>query len=61
MSWQVRCPLGSAMKLLFPSLDAMLAELREGKVRIVRISPAIERETGVGTGGIPHLTSRVLV
>ncbi len=49
------------MKLLFPSLDAMLNELREAKVSIVRISPAIEREVGVGTGGIPHLTSRVIV
>jgi hypothetical protein len=49
------------MKLLFSSLDALLTELRECKVSIVRISPAIERETGVGTGGIPHLTSRVIV
>jgi hypothetical protein len=49
------------MKLLFNSLDALLNELRECKVSIVRISPAIERETGVGTGGIPHLTSRVIV
>jgi hypothetical protein len=49
------------MKLLFDSLDAILTELRDRKVTVVRISPAIERETGARTGGIPHLTSRVLV
>ena len=49
------------MKLLFDSLDAILTELRERKITVVRISPAIERETGARTGGIPHLTSRVIV
>jgi hypothetical protein len=49
------------MKLLFDSLDALLIELRDRKVTIVRISPAIERESGARTGGIPHLTSRVIV
>ena len=49
------------MKLLFDSLDALLTELRERKVTVVRISPTIERESGARTGGIPHLTSRVLV
>ena len=49
------------MKLLFDALDAILTELRERKVTVVRISPAIERETGARTGGIPHLTSRVIV
>jgi hypothetical protein len=49
------------MKLLFDSLDAMLTELRDRKVTVVRISPAIEREGGVRTGGIPHLTSRVIL
>ena len=49
------------MKLLFDSLDAILTELRDRKVTVVRISPAIERETGARTGGIPHLTSRVIV
>ncbi len=53
--------MSPAMKLLFPSLDALLTELREAKVSIVRISPAIEQESGVRTGGIPHLTSRVIV
>jgi len=48
------------MKLLFDSLDAILTELRERKVNVVRISPAIERETGARPGGIPHLTSRVI-
>ena len=49
------------MKILFDSLDAILTELRDRKVTVVRISPAIERETGARTGGIPHLTSRVIV
>src|SRR5262245_48814578 len=49
------------MKLLFDSLDALLSELRDRKVTVVRISPAIDRETGARTGGIPHLTSRVIV
>jgi hypothetical protein len=49
------------MKLIFDSLDAMLGELRERKVEVVRISPVIHAETGARTGGIPHLTSRVIV
>src|SRR5262245_66110528 len=49
------------MKMLFDSLDAMLAELRDRKVAVVRISPAIEKETGARTGGIPYLTARVIV
>jgi len=49
------------MKLLFDSLDSMLTELRDRKVTVVRISPAIEREGGARTGGIPHLTSRVII
>ena len=34
------------MKLLFDSLDALLAELRDRKIGIVRVSPAVEIETG---------------
>ena len=49
------------MKLLFDSLDALLAELRDRKIGIVRVSPAVEIETGLRTAGIPHLVSRVLV
>src|SRR5262245_64996240 len=49
------------MKMLFDSLDAMLKELRDRKVTVVRISPAIEKETGARTGGIPPLTARVIV
>src|SRR5262245_61635058 len=49
------------MKLLFDSLDAILTELRDRKVTVVRLSPAIEREGGARTGGIPHLTSRVIL
>src|SRR5262245_26877295 len=49
------------MKLLFDSLDAILTELRDRKVTVVRISPAIEREIGARTGGIRQLTSRVIV
>ena len=49
------------MKILFDSPDALLTELRDRTVTVVRISPAIERETGARTGGILHLTSRVIV
>jgi hypothetical protein len=49
------------MKLLFGSLDALLAELRERKIGVVRVSPATHAETGPRTAGIPHLTSRVIV
>ncbi len=49
------------MKLIFDSLDAMLSELRDRKVEVVRISPVIQAETGARTAGIPHLTSRVVV
>jgi hypothetical protein len=49
------------MKLLFDSLDALLGELRERKVQVVRVSPSIHLESGARTAGIPHLTSRVVV
>ena len=49
------------MKLLFDSLDALLAELRDRKIGIVRVSPAVEIETGPRTSGVPQLVSRVLV
>lgn len=49
------------MKLLFDSLDAFLAEIRDRKVAIVRISPALSIDTGRRSAGIPHLVSRVLV
>lgn len=49
------------MKLLFESLDALLGELRDRRVEIVRISPALEVETTARTWGLPHLVSRVLV
>ena len=53
--------MAPAVKLLFESLDALLVELRDRKVEIVRVSPALEIETGPRTGEIPHLVSRVLV
>jgi hypothetical protein len=49
------------VKLLFESLDALLAELRERKVELVRVSPALAIETGPRTDGLPHLVGRVLV
>jgi hypothetical protein len=48
------------MKLFFESLDAFLAEVRDRKVDIVRISPALAIDTGRRTAGIPHLVSRVV-
>jgi hypothetical protein len=49
------------MKLIFDSLDSLLTELRDRKVQVVRISPAIHLETGARTAGVPHLTSRIVV
>jgi hypothetical protein len=49
------------MKILFDSLDPMLDELRERKVEAVRVARAVHVETGRPTGGIPHLTVRVVV
>ena len=53
--------MAATVKLLFDSLDALLAELRDRKVEIVRISPALEIDTGRGPRAIQHLVSRVLV
>jgi hypothetical protein len=49
------------MKLIFDSLDALLAELKERKVEIVRVFRAVNAEGGRPTAGIPHLTCRVVV
>jgi hypothetical protein len=49
------------MKLIFDSLDALLAELKERKAEIVRVSRAVHAEGGRPTAGIPHLTCRVIV
>jgi hypothetical protein len=49
------------VKLLYDSLDALLGELRDPKIDIVRVSPALEIETSPRTWGLPHLVSRVLV
>ncbi len=49
------------MKLLFESLDALLAELRDRKMEVVRVSPAFAIETDLQTAGVPQLVSRVLV
>jgi hypothetical protein len=53
--------MAATVKLLFDSLDALLVELRDRKVEIVRLSRALEIETGPRTVGIPYLVSRVLV
>jgi hypothetical protein len=49
------------MKLLFDSLDAFLVEMRDRKVEVVRISPALALDKGRRPAAIPHLVSRVLV
>jgi hypothetical protein len=49
------------MKLLFDSLDALLAELRERNVEVVRVSRVTELEQGPRTAGMPQFVSRVLV
>jgi hypothetical protein len=53
--------VAAAVKLLFDSLDALLTELRDRRIELVRVSPALEIETGPRTAGVPHLVSRVLV
>src|SRR2546428_126646 len=49
------------MKLIFDSLDALRTELRDRKVEVVRVSPAITSEPLRATAGLPRLTSRVIV
>lgn len=49
------------MKVMFDSLDALLAELKERKVEVVRVSRAVHSEGGRPTAGIPRLTCRVIV
>jgi len=49
------------MKLIFDSLDALLAEAKERKVDTVRVARAVHLETARPGAGVPHLTSRVIV
>jgi hypothetical protein len=49
------------VKLLFDSLDALLTELRDAGVQVVRVSPALAIEAGPRMGGVPHAVVRVLV
>ena len=49
------------MKLIFESLDGLFVELRDRKVEVVRVSPAITSEPLRATAGVPRLTSRVIV
>ncbi len=53
--------MAPAVKLLFDSLDALLVELRDRKLDVVRVSPAVAIETSVQASGAPRLVSRVLV
>jgi len=53
--------VAASVKLVFDSLDALLVELRDRKVEVVRVSPALEIGAGPRTAGIPPLVSRVLV
>jgi hypothetical protein len=48
------------MKLIYGTLGAMLAELRERKVEAVRIARFIQSEAG-RTTGIPWYASRIVV
>lgn len=49
------------MKLIFDSLEAMVQELRDRKVEVVRISPAVQAELDARAGGVPRLTCRIVV
>jgi hypothetical protein len=53
--------IADAMKLLFDSPDAFLVEMRDRKVEIVRISPALAIGQDRRPAAVPHLVSRVLV
>lgn len=50
-----------SVKLIFGSLDALLAELAHHKATGVRVCRAVQRESGVKTAGVPHFTSRIIV
>ena len=49
------------MKLLFECLESFLVELRDRKVKLVRVSPALAVETGPRVDDLPNIVSRVLV
>ena len=49
------------MKLLFECLESFLVELRDRKVTLVRVSPALAVETGPRVDDLPNIVSRVLV
>ena len=49
------------MKLLFECLESFLVELRDRKVGLVRVSPALAVETGPRVDDLPNIVSRVLV
>jgi hypothetical protein len=49
------------VKLLFDSLDALLTELGDREVTLVRVAPAVAIEPGPETQGERHLVSRVVV
>lgn len=49
------------MKIVFESLDTMLAELHEQRIDEVRVAPATQVEGGERGGGIPRFIFRVIV
>jgi len=49
------------MKLIHTSLDAMLAELKEWSVEVVRVSRTVHAEPERVSGGVPRFTSRIIV
>ena len=52
--------MAPAVKLLFDPLDALLVELRDRKIDIVRVSAAVAIENVTRTSRQPKLVSRVL-
>jgi hypothetical protein len=49
------------VKLIFDSLDALVQELRDQKVDVVRVSPAVQAELDARGVGVPRLTCRIVV
>ena len=49
------------MKLIFGSLDALLAEVAHHQATGVRVCRAVQRDHGLKANGVPHFTSRIIV
>ncbi|HXH05147.1 MAG TPA: hypothetical protein VNI83_01010 [Vicinamibacterales bacterium] len=58
---EVRAELVQDMKLLYDTLDAMLAELARVKVSMVRVGPLIQADGVVAGAATPAVSVRIVV